>query len=452
MKPVLVVDDELSAQRSYRMVLKDDYRVLVASNGEEALKVLEKDEPGVVILDIIMPGMDGIEVLKRIKKIDVEIPVIIVTATKTVHTAVEAMKLGAFDYITKPFDVDKLEIVVAKALNARGLINELHYLREEVEKNYGFSNIIGESEEIKEVQRLIAQVARTKSTVLISGESGTGKELVARAIHHQSPRNKKPFVAVHCAALTETLLESELFGHEKGSFTDAHERKIGRFELADQGTIFLDEISELSPGVQVKLLRVLQEQEFMRVGGTKMVKVEVRVVAATNQDLEKRVREGKFREDLYYRINIVPLFVPPLRERKSDVELLTLHFLKRYKQELNSPVKEITPEAMRLLEEYQWQGNIRELENVIERALVLADKEIILPEDLPLNIKREVSIADLKQSVLSGELSLEEAKDNFERDLIREALSKVGGTQTEAARLLKTTRRIFKYRMDKLGI
>ncbi len=452
MKSVLVVDDEISAQRSYRMILKDNYHLFFASNGEEALKILKKEEPDVIILDVIMPGMDGIEVLKKMKMDDVSIPVIVVTATKMVKTAVEMMKAGAFDYLTKPFDVDELEILLAKALSERDLLNEVHYLREEVEKNHSFGSLVGESKVIKDLQRLIAQIARTKTTVLITGESGTGKELVAHAIHHHSPRQNKPFIAVHCAALTETLLESELFGHEKGSFTDAHEKRLGRFELADSGTIFLDEISEMSPSVQVKLLRVLQEQEFMRVGGTKLVKVDVRVVTATNQDLEKLVKEGKFREDLYYRINIVPIFIPPLRERLGDIRLLAMNFLEKYKKELNSPIREISAEAMRLLEEYKWPGNVRELENAIERAVVLAEKDVIHPDDLPISVKKEVNVSGLKESVLSGELSLEEAKNNFERELIIEALSKTGGTQTEAAKLLKTTRRIFKYRMDKLGI
>lgn len=452
MKSVLVVDDELSAQRSYQMVLKGKFDIMTASNGREAIKLMKGENPDAVILDIIMPGMDGIEVLKRIKKMDTDIPVVVVTATKMVRTAVEAMKLGAFDYITKPFDVDELEIIIAKALNERGLLNEVRYLREEVGKDYRFENIMGESREIQDLKHLITQIARARATVLISGESGTGKELVARAIHYNSPRGNKPFVVVHCAALTETLLESEIFGHEKGSFTDAREKKLGRFELADMGTIFLDEISEMSPSVQVKLLRVLQDQEFMRVGGTSSVKVDVRVVTATNKDLEQVMREGRFREDLYYRINVVPVFIPPLRQRGGDVPILARHFLEKYEKELNSPVKEISPKAMKLLEEYAWPGNVRELENVIERAVVLADKEVILPEDLPMSVKREVNVNGLKASVLSGEISLEDAKNNFERDLIKEALSKVGGTQTEAARLLKTTRRIFKYRMDKLGI
>ncbi len=449
METLLVVDDEYSARESFRIIFKDRYKVILAEDGEKALKILEEEPVDVMILDILMPDMDGLEVLKRIQRMENKPIVIVVTAVRSIKTAVEAMKLGAYDYITKPFDVDEMRLVVSKAIENHILKKEVNFLRDEVKKAYSFHNIIGKSKVMEEVFETIAKVMDTDSTVLIQGESGTGKELVARAIHYEGKRKRFPFVAVHCAALPDTLMESELFGHEKGAFTGATERRIGRFELAHRGTLFLDEVSEMSVNVQSKLLRVLEEKEFMRVGGTKPVKVDVRVITATNQDLEKKVKEGTFREDLYYRINVVPIYIPPLRERKEDIPLLVEHFLKKFTREVKSTVKEISPEALEILMEYSWPGNVRELENTIERLVVLVrDSEVILPEHLPENIRP----ARKKVGISLSEKGLEETINEIERDLIIQALNKTNWVQTKAAKLLGTTRRILKYRMDKLKI
>ena len=449
MRKILIVDDELSVRDSLRMIFKKDYQVILAGSSTEAWEKIQKEEPDLIFLDIIMPEKDGMEMLKEIRQIQPLTPVVMLTATKMVKTAVEAMKLGAYDYINKPFDVEELMLLAEKALESRDLKIENRRLQEEVAERYRFDNIIGKSKEMREIYSTIRQIAEKNSTVLIHGESGTGKELVARAIHYNSLRKDKPFVAVNCAAIPETLIESELFGHEKGAFTDAQSRRIGHFELAHQGTLFLDEVSELSLPTQAKILRSLQEREFVRVGGMKTVSVDVRLISATNRNLEEMMARGEFRSDLYYRINVVPLTIPPLRKRKEDILLLVQHFLDKHAA---PGKKNISPEAMDILVAYDWPGNVRELENIIERIVVLTNVETISSNDLPATLMTNSRVELIKQEVLDGRISFEDAERDFEKDIILEALKKSNFVQTKAADLLGISRRILKYKMDKYGI
>src|SRR5262245_34445314 len=361
---VLVVDDDEGLRESCRLILEEDYEVLDAPNGAEGLEVLRGSEVDVVLLDVRLPGMDGLEVLQKIKSLDEQIEVILVTAVKTVRTAVTAMKLGAFDYLTKPFEEEEVLAVVRRALERRALQRELAFLRSELARRDNGGDIVGESAEMRRLFHVIAQVARTSATVLITGESGTGKELVARAIHSQSPRREKPFVPVNPAAISETLIESELFGHERGAFTGAYQKKLGRFELAQGGTLFLDEIATLKAEMQAKLLRVLQEREIERVGGTRRIGVDVRIIAATNVDLKRAVATQAFREDLYYRLNVVPIALPPLRSRRDDIALLAEHFIRKYNQRFGKHISGISDDARAALEDYHWPGNVRELQNI----------------------------------------------------------------------------------------
>ncbi|MGD0625624.1 MAG: sigma-54 dependent transcriptional regulator [Thermodesulfobacteriota bacterium] len=449
MRKILIVDDELGVRDSLRMIFKKDYQVILAGSSKEAWEKIQKEEPDLIFLDIIMPEKDGMEMLKEIRQIQPLTPVVMLTATKMVKTAVEAMKLGAYDYINKPFDVEELMLLAEKALESRDLKIENRRLQEEVAERYRFDNIIGKSKEMREIYSTIRQIAEKNSTVLIHGESGTGKELVARAIHYNSLRKDKPFVAVNCAAIPETLIESELFGHEKGAFTDAQSRRIGHFELAHQGTLFLDEVSELSLPTQAKILRSLQEREFVRVGGMKTVSVDVRLISATNKNLEEMMARGAFRSDLYYRINVVPLTIPPLRKRKEDILLLVQHFLDKHAA---PGKKNISPEAMDILVAYDWPGNVRELENIIERIVVLTNVETISPNELPATLMTNSRVELIKQEVLDGRISFEDAERDFEKDIILEALKKSNFVQTKAADLLGISRRILKYKMDKYGI
>lgn len=394
-KTLLIVDDEPNIRRVLTAVFeKAGYRVLTAENGRKALDVVSSEpDVNVMICDLIMPDLNGVEVLKSAKEINPQLSVVMITAHGTIKTAVDAMKLGAFDYITKPFDMDEIKLVVKNAAERSELLGENIHLKQELKSRYSFEGIIGSSSKMQEVFKIVERVANSNATVLIRGESGTGKELIARAIHYNSPRAAKPFIAVSCAALPETLLESELFGYEKGAFTGAVGQKAGRFELAHQGTLFLDEVPEISPPVQVKLLRVLQEREFERVGGTKTIRVDVRLIAATNRDLEQLVAEGHFRPDLYYRLQVIQVFLPPLRERTEDIPLLVQHFVEKYNKENGKCVKGVTDETMDLLMKYRWPGNVRELENVIERGVVLADadEDLITPDLLPSMLQAAVS-------------------------------------------------------------
>jgi len=457
MRTILVVDDELSILESFRMILKENYRVLTALDGVKALEILRNECVNLVILDIMLPGMSGLEVLSEIRKIDNDVEVIMVTAVKAVKTAIEAMKLGASDYIIKPFDVEEIKFVIDKTLRSGELAHEVAYLRSELNKNFEFNNIVGQSPAMRQIFDTIIKVARGDSPVLITGESGTGKELIARAIHLQSPRKNKPFVAVSCPNLPDNLLESELFGYERGAFTNATDKKIGRFELANGGTIFLDEISEMSLSNQSKLLRVLQEYEFLRVGGTKTISIDVQLIVSTNVDLKTAISKGTFREDLFYRINVVPLDVPALRNRKEDIPFLINHYFQKFKEDLRSKTRKIQPSVMELFENYDWPGNIRELKNVIERILTLyGDSDAILEEHLPVEIKsgnnHHTSYNSNSLIELLDAESLDEIVSRIEKELIEKALQKANGVQTRAAQILKTTRRILRYKMEKLGI
>lgn len=449
-KKILIVDDEKNIRDSIGLILSNTYEPLYAASGEEAIKIYQDEKPYLVLLDIIMPNTDGLQVLERLKDIDRSAIVIMVTAVTVLSTAIEAMRKGAYDYIQKPFNADELKIKVDKAVAAKDMLNEIRFLRSEISKKYDFENIIGKGKAIQDIFAKIKQIADSKTTILITGESGTGKELIAKSIHYHSSRNNKPFIAINCAAIPDTLIESELFGHEKGAFTDASVKRAGQFELANEGTLFLDEIGDLSFATQTKILRVLQEKEFFRVGGTKTIKVDVRLIAATNKDLEKATREGKFREDLFYRINVIPIYLPPLRERKEDIQLLIDHFIN--KKSTDGRKRKFSQEAMDIMLNYNWPGNIRELENVIERVVTLTPDNLINIEDLPQNITNETKAGLMKDDILSGRISLDEAIANFEKDIILTALEKTNYVQTQAANLLGISRRILKYKMDSLNI
>ena len=446
---ILVVDDDPGVRESFRLILEDHYDVLDVPDGPRALDVASASQIDLVLLDIRLPGMDGIEVLERIKAIDEGIEVILVTAVKTVRTAVAAMKLGAFDYLTKPFEEEELLSLARRALERRALEREVAFLRSELERAHDRDEIVGRHPATQKLQALITQVARTATTVLITGESGTGKELVARAIHIQGARRERPFVAVNPAAIAESLIESELFGHERGAFTGAHQRKLGRFELAQGGTLFLDEIGALRAELQVKLLRVLQEREMERVGGTRAVKIDVRVIAATNTNLKDAVQREAFREDLYYRLNVVQLMVPPLRERASDIPLLVEHFIRRGERELNKRIDGLSPEALAALQAYRWPGNVRELMNVIERCVVLAEGPVIQLNDLPLDVLLPQQMTKVRAAET---LPLNEATDQFERQMVLRVLERVGWNLTEAGRILNVHRNSLRVKLARWGV
>ena len=427
---ILVVDDEAIVRESLGDWLKDvGYQVLTAENGPKALEVIEKEKPGIMIADLVMPGMDGIELMKRAKAQQPKIEVIIITAYASIPTAITAMKEGAYDYIEKPFCPERAELLVEKLVEHQELVEENLSLRQKLEDHYRFENIIAKSSKMQRLIELIKVVGKSNATVLITGESGTGKELVARAIHSQSHRRNKPFVAVSCAALPESLLESELFGHEKGSFTGAYAQKKGKFEFANGGTIFLDEVGEMSANIQVHLLRVLEEKEFTRVGGNEPIRVDLRVISATNKDLRKAIEKQEFREDLYYRLNVVNIELPPLRERKEDIPLLAEHFLNKFAMENKKEISGFSPEAMELVLGYDWPGNVRELENAIERAVILAKSSII-------------TIADLPQENLSLAYSTTPRKNlkAVEKGHIWNILRETGENYSEAARILGISR------------
>jgi DNA-binding NtrC family response regulator len=451
-KGVLIVDDEVGTRESVKMILKHDYEVFLAKDAEEAFLQIKEYSPDVVLLDIILPDIDGLKVLEKIKESDPDMIVIMITATKTVKTAVEAMKLGAYDYVTKPFDIDELRLIISRSLSTQALEKEVKYLRKEIDKSFSIGNIIGKSKAMENIFKVVRQIADSKSTVLIMGESGTGKELISRAIHYNSNRKNFPFVTINCAAIPETLIESELFGHERGAFTNAIEKKLGRFEIAQHGTLFLDEIAELSLSTQAKILRFLEEKEFNRVGGSKTIKVEVRLITATNRDLNQLLKKGEFREDLYYRINVVPIVIPPLRERKEDIPMLLEHFIKKFNAENNKNLKGVSKEALELMMNYDWPGNIRELENLIERIIALTSNEYIQHNELPFSLINIPKINGLKESVLNGKVSFLEAEEEFEKGIILDALKRANYVQSHAAEMLRISRRILKYKMEKLGI
>jgi len=449
---LLLVDDEAGVRQSLQMVFNKTYRMIEASSADEAIQKVIEEKPDAVLLDIMMPGADGLAVLKQIKSIHPDCQVLMLTGLNTARTAFAAKGTGAFDYVTKPFDVDELRLRVDHAMEKVQLSRELERLKEEVGRKYGIDHIIGKSKQIIDIFKAVSMVAAKKSTVLITGESGTGKELIARAIHYNSDRRSKPFVVINCAALPDTLIESELFGYERGAFTNASQKKVGRFELAHGGTLFLDEIGELNLGTQSKFLRAIEQETFSRLGGTEEIKVDVRVVAASNRDLETMAKVAEFRPDLFYRLNVVSLFLPPLRERHEDITLLLDHFLRMKAQEHSIATKALSPEVIDFFMTYPWPGNVRELENLIERITILTPHEMITLRDLPVNMRSTDQTATLKEDVLTGSRPLSDAVDEFERELIVKALQRTGFNQTKAASLLGTSRRILKYRIEKLNI
>ena len=446
---VLVVDDDEGLRESCRLILEEEFDVLDAPDAAQGLETLRRHEVDVVLLDVRLPGMDGLEALQHIKALDEHVEVILVTAVRTVRTAVTAMKLGAFDYLTKPFEEEEVLGLVRRALDRRALRREVTFLRSELARRENGGDIVGQAPEMRRLFQLIAQVARTNATVLITGESGTGKELVARAIHRQGPRWEKPFVPVNPAAISETLIESELFGHERGAFTGAFQKKLGRFELAQAGTLFLDEIGTLKAELQAKLLRVLQEREIERVGGTRRIGLDVRIIAATNADLKRAVATQTFREDLYYRLNVVPIAVPPLRSRREDVGLLVDHFIAKYNRQFGKRITGVSAEALAALTDYDWPGNVRELQNIIERSVALVENPLIQIGDLPV----EITLGD--RQLRQGETPqhpLGTALDQFERNLILRVLERVMWNQSKAATVLGLHRNTLLRKIAKWGL
>ncbi len=450
---ILVVDDEELIRWSLEQSMTGEgYEVLTAATGEEAIKVVSDEMPDLVFLDLQLPGIGGMEALQKIKEINRDITVIIITALGVVEMVVKAMKLGAYNYISKPFNLDELSIMVEKALETGRLKREVATLRREQSDKFSPVNIIGTDSKINDVMAMIDKVAKSDtSTVLITGESGTGKELVAKSIHHSSARAREPFMAVNCAALPENLLESELMGHERGAFTDARTMKKGLFELADGGTLFLDEIGDMPLGMQAKILRVLEDKLVRRVGGTKDISVDVRIISATNKNLLKAIDDGSFRSDLYYRLQVIPINLPPLRERKGDIIILARHFIEQFNVDFHKEVKGISKMAEKFLTEYAWPGNVRELKNVIERAIILEDADTLLVEHLPLEIvamgsKPSRNILDL--NIPPEGISMEQV----EKELIKQALELAGGNQSKAARKLNLGIDAFRYRMKKFDL
>jgi two-component system response regulator PilR (NtrC family) len=452
---ILVADDEQSMREFLDIMLKKEgYKVSLAPNGEEVLKLAEKDIFDLILMDLRMPKMDGIAVLKKIKTLSPETIVIIITAYASADTAIRAMKEGAYDYITKPFKVDEIKLIIKNALEKKYLEKENILLKQVVRDRYHFNNIIGQSPKMLSLYDLLEKVAPTKTNILIAGESGTGKELVAKAIHYNSPRKDKPFVTLNCGAIPESLIESELFGHMKGAFTDAIATKKGLFEMADEGTIFLDEISELPLLMQVKLLRVLQDKEFKRVGGTEDIRVDVRIISATNKDLEESVRQKIFREDLFYRLNVIQIKLPSLRERREDISLLAMHFLRKYSEELNKKITGISPETLRILLDYDYPGNVRELQNIIERAVALETTQELTPQNLSSYLDQQVPSkrGHIDLDIPNEGIDLEKVVEELERNLLLKALDKTKGIKKKAAELLHINFRSMRYRLEKYGL
>lgn len=453
MKSILVIDDE----KNYLLVLhtllsEEGYEVLTTVEPYKALQMIEESPPSLIMTDMKMPGLSGMDILKAVKLKRPDIPVIILTAFGTIDTAIEAMKAGAFHYILKPFQNDEIKVVVKRALEMAELVDEKRYLRQELSTRTGFGEFVVESEAMKSVHALIEQVAPTKTTVLVQGESGTGKELVARAIHTKSPRTNRSFVAVNCGALSETLLESELFGHEKGAFTGATGQKKGRFEMADGGTLFLDEVGTMSSALQIRLLRVLQEQSFERVGGTRTISVDVRIIAASNQDLKKLINAGGFREDLYYRLNVFSIDLPPLRERRDDILPLANYFLTVYGREIGKTVVSISTEAAKLIRRYPWPGNVRELKNAIERAIVVCKGETVGLNDLPDLNGHVPDTAKQKKMLPDISKPLPVYLEEIEKEIIVEALKASEGVQARAAKLLGISPTSLQYKLNKYNL
>ncbi|RLB42315.1 MAG: sigma-54-dependent Fis family transcriptional regulator [Deltaproteobacteria bacterium] len=452
METILIVDDE----KNYLLVLEallgpEGYEIITTDSAEQALRIIRDSDLDLVITDMKMPGMSGMELLEATKKINPELPVIMMTAYGTIEMAVEAMKKRAYDYITKPFQNEELKLTVKKALENYRLIKENRLLRRALSDRFRYGNIVGKSKPMLKVYDLVQKVADSKASVLITGPSGTGKELIAKAIHFSGPRQNGPFISVNCGALAETLLESELFGHEKGAFTGAIAMKKGRFELADGGTLFLDEVGDMPPALQVKLLRVLQEMEFERVGGTKTIKVDVRIISASNRNIKEDVASGTFREDLFYRLNVIQIEVPPLRERRDDIPLLVKHFIDKYAGQQNGQQIELHPDVWKAFYNYNWPGNVRELENVIERAVVLSGGRTITVEDLPDELANPKVELEAERFVPPG-MPLPQVLEKIEERLIRRALSECNNVQAHAANKLGITKSLMQHKMKKYNI
>ncbi len=452
-KLVFIVDDEQAISKLLTYWVRDKwkYDIEVFSNGEDVLRKLSS-KPDLILLDIMLPGVDGIEVLKRVKQLDENLPVIMLSAQGSIEVAVDALKFGAFDYFPKPIDIQRLEPAIKNAIKSYDLTRELESLKENVKKEYSFNNIISADGKMQDVFKLISKVLNNEITCLIYGESGTGKELIARAIHYNGRRKDKPFIVVNCASIPRELLESELFGHEKGSFTGAHQRKLGKFELANGGTIFLDEVGELEMLLQAKLLRVIQEREFERVGGIELIKTDVRIISATNRDLKHAVENKEFREDLYYRLNSFPIIIPPLRQRKGDILVLAQHFLDTFNNKLGKNVKGFSKKALKLIYEYNWPGNIREMENMIERCLIICEKDVIDLDDLPSNVRaaEPANNADISAALFSDETIIPFEK--LKEESIRHALKITNGNIVEAAKKLQLGRATIYRLMEKYHI
>lgn len=453
---ILVVDDEESIREFLDIMLrKEGYEVTLAEDGARAADLLKKKSFDMVISDLQMPNMTGMELLKHVKDVYPDTVFMLITAFGTTESAVEAMKLGAYDYLTKPFKIDEVRINIANALKSKNLEVENRVLKKELKREYNFQNIVGNSEPMHRIFDLIARVAQSPTNVLVTGESGTGKEMVAKAIHYNGPLKDKPFITVNCGAIPENLMESEMFGHKKGSFTGAIADKSGLFEVADGGTLFLDEVGELPLSIQVKLLRALQERVIRRVGATEDTRVEVRIIAATNRDLESMVKSGQFREDLYYRLNVIQIKTPPLRDRRDDIPNLALHFLKKYADKFGRPVQSISDEAMEALKKYDYPGNVRELENIIERTVALEVGSTVLPESLPPFVQTPSGrkMASAQEIEISDEgLELEKVIGQIEKELLIKAIHKAKGVKKNAAKLLGITFRSMRYRVDKYGL
>ncbi|PLX78771.1 MAG: DNA-binding response regulator [Desulfuromonas sp.] len=453
---VLLIDDETSSREALQRLLQQSgYQVDAVPTGEAALEILQQTPYAVVVTDLRLPGADGIDILKRIKVDSPYTNVILITGHASAETAVEAMKEGAFDYVTKPIDFGKLKILVAKAIEKSRLVAENLYLRQQLRGRYLFDNIVGNGPAMQKVFARLEKIVNTDSTILILGESGTGKELIARAIHFNGPRRDKPFIAINCGAIPAELLESELFGHVRGSFTGAVSDKLGKFELADGGTVFLDEIGTMPSHLQMKILRVLQEQEIERVGGSRQIKLNVRIISATNADLEQDVKKGRFREDLYYRLNVIPIQLPPLRERLEDIPVLLRHFLQKTCNEMQRPLMALSPPAMRALELYDWPGNVREMENIIERTVALTDGDHIEPGDLPPHIATDLDdsmAAILRPRVTEEGIDMVRTIEEIERNMICEALELTGGVKARAADLLRINRTTLVEKIKRLNL
>jgi DNA-binding NtrC family response regulator len=448
MPTILIVEDEAKMRRLLELNLAEDgFATLSAEDAETGARLLRENSVDLVLTDLKLPGMNGLEFLQTIKRQNAALPVVVMTAFGTVETAVEAMKAGASDYVLKPFSLGEMRIVIRKELDVHNLREENRSLREALGQRYSHPNIVAHSKKMQEVLGTVDRVAPTNSTVLLGGESGVGKDLIARAIHEKSRRAKGPFIKINSTAIPENLLESELFGYEKGAFTGANTSKPGKFESADKGTLFLDEIGDVPPATQVKLLRVLQEREFERLGATKTVKVDVRLIAATNRDLREALEQGSFREDLYYRLNVVPIDIAPLRQRKEDIPELVNLFISRFAPGAGKPVKSITPEAMQILVSYHWPGNVRELQNIVERACALAKGTMLEPGDIHLDL-RPAKFGNGTSGFLPEGMTLE----HWEDEMIQEALRRANGNKSQAARLLGLSRNALRYRLSKIGI